>query len=138
MVINSNRLTFGLQVIMSYISPFFYPASTSNNSSRSAAQLDSIDNCTRFFSLSIHTWHVSPSTSLSLLSLISPLFSLPLPVVIELLLSLSHSTYCSRCLFLYVLLDSLSLRISLSSSLHTHTSHFLSLKRFLFLITNLQ
>ena len=64
-----------------------------------------------FFSLSIHTWHMSPSTSPSLFSSLSPLFSLSLPVVTKPLFWLSLST---------------TLRIALAVSLSTYYSLFFS------------
>ena len=83
-----------------------------------------------FFSLYIHVTPQLPQR-LFLYSSMSPLFSLLNPT--------SGPDFCFHCLSLYVLLSlSLSLCIVLSSSLYTHTSHFLSLKRFLSLTTNLQ
>ena len=128
---------------LKYTNTFFFPVSTRNNSCYSAAQLHSVElTIANFvFSLYIHTWHMSPLTSLSLFSSLSPLFSPPLPVVTKTLLWLSLST--TLHIALAVSLSTycylwLSLRISLSSSLHTHTSHFLSPKRFIFLTINLQ
>jgi hypothetical protein len=86
-----------------------------------------------FFFLSLHLTPQLPraSTFLSLLFNFSTFLLNPT----------SGPNFCSHYISILLSLScclSLSLRIVLSSSLHTHTSHFLSLKRFLSLTINLQ
>ena len=93
-----------------------------------------------FFSLYTHMTRVSLNVSFSIFFTFSTFLSPPTSGhwTFALIVSLYDSTYCSRRLSLYVLLSlTLSMYFSLSSSLHTHTSHFLSLKRFLCLTINI-